>query len=161
RVDIRIIAATNRDLDAAVKEGRFREDLYHRLNVVPVMLPPLRQRTEDIPDLSHWFLQRYSLESKKNFSEVAGEALQRLVAYNWRVIWREFANVIEGAVVLGCEPRIPMTALRGRIVITKRKPPQKILSYRGAMEPPRLDLVWRPLSQPGGTRPAAAKALVL
>ena len=161
RVDIRIIAATNRDLDAAVKEGRFREDLYHRLNVVPVMLPPLRQRTEDIPDLSHWFLQRYSLESKKNFSEIGEDALKTLTAYHWPGNVRELANVIERAVVLGSGPKITLADLPGRIVVSERQTPPDKLSYREAMEATRRDLVLRALSQSGGNRAAAAKALGL
>jgi len=160
-VDVRIIAATNRDLDAAVKEGRFREDLYHRLNVVPVMLPPLRQRTEDIPDLAHWFLQRYSLESKKNFSEIAEEALQRLVAYSWPGNVRELANVIERAVVLGSGPKITLAELPGRIAVSERQMPPDNLSYREAMEATRRDLVSKALAQSGGNRSAAAKALGL
>jgi len=161
RVDIRIIAATNRDLDAAVKEGRFREDLYHRLNVVPVMLPPLRQRTEDIPDLSHWFLQRYSLESKKNFSQIGEDALETLTAYHWPGNVRELANVIERAVVLGSGPKITLADLPGRIVVSERQTPPDKLSYREAMEATRRDLVLRALSQSGGNRAAAAKALGL
>jgi DNA-binding NtrC family response regulator len=161
RVDIRIIAATNRDLDAAVKEGRFREDLYHRLNVVPVMLPPLRQRTEDIPALSHWFLHRYSLESKKNFSEIGEDALETLNAYHWPGNVRELANVIERAVVLGCGPRITLTDLPGRIVISERQTSPRNLSYREAMEATRRDLVLKALAQSGGNRAAAAKALGL
>ncbi len=81
RVDVRIVAATNRDLNAAVKEGRFREDLYHRLNVVPITLPPLRERTEDIPALVHHFLERYTQEVKKTFSQVSGETLAKLCVY--------------------------------------------------------------------------------
>jgi DNA-binding NtrC family response regulator len=160
-VDVRIIAATNRDLDAAVKEGRFREDLYHRLNVVPVMLPPLRQRTEDIPALSHWFLHRYSLESKKNFSEIAEEALQRLVAYSWPGNVRELANVIERAVVLGSGPKITLADLPGRIAVSERQMPPDNLSYRDAMEATRRDLVLKALAQSGGNRSTAAKALGL
>ena len=78
RVDVRIVAATNRDLDEAVKEGRFREDLYHRLNVIAITLPPLRERKEDIRALSHYFLQRFSKETKKNFAEITREAEERL-----------------------------------------------------------------------------------
>ena len=73
-VDIRIIAATNRNLEASVKEGLFREDLYHRLNVVPITLPPLRERKEDIPALSQYFLRKYSMEARKHFTEITKEA---------------------------------------------------------------------------------------
>lgn len=79
-VDIRIIAATNRNLEASVKEGQFREDLYHRLNVVPITLPPLRERMEDIPVLAKYFVQKYSVETRKRFSEITPEAQERLLS---------------------------------------------------------------------------------
>ncbi|MGB7949576.1 MAG: sigma-54 dependent transcriptional regulator, partial [Candidatus Binatia bacterium] len=93
RVDVRVVAATNRDLDVAVKEGRFREDLYHRLNVVPIMLPPLRERREDISALARHFLQRFANEVKKNLSGISEEALRKLSAYDWPGNVRELANV--------------------------------------------------------------------
>jgi transcriptional regulator with GAF, ATPase, and Fis domain len=108
-VDVRIVAATNRDLGVAVKEGRFREDLYHRLNVVPIMLPPLRERIEDIPALAHHFLQRFVKEVKKNLSGISEGALGKLSAYDWPGNVRELANVIERAVVLGQVPRLLAT----------------------------------------------------
>ena len=98
---MRIVAATNRDLDVAVKEGRFREDLFHRLNVVPIMLPPLRERREDIPALAYHFLERFSEEVKKNLAAISEEALEKLSAYEWPGNVRELANIIERAVVLG------------------------------------------------------------
>ncbi|HEX2261656.1 MAG TPA: sigma-54 dependent transcriptional regulator, partial [Candidatus Binatia bacterium] len=78
-VDVRIIAATNRDLDQAVKNRIFREDLYHRLNVIAITLPPLRERKEDIPTLANYFLRRFSAEAKKNFSEIASSAQEKLL----------------------------------------------------------------------------------
>src|SRR5207247_6643176 len=78
RVDVRIIAATNRNLETAVKEGGFREDLYYRINVVPIVLPPLRGRKEDVPVLAQFFMQRFSIESKKSFTEISQEALEAL-----------------------------------------------------------------------------------
>ncbi|MGH7766512.1 MAG: sigma-54-dependent transcriptional regulator, partial [Candidatus Binatia bacterium] len=106
RVDVRIIAATNRDLDGDIKQGRFREDLYYRLNVVPIHLPPLRERKEDIPELAKYFLQRFAKETKKNFGEITREALDRLLAFEWPGNVRELANVIERAVVLGKGPKL-------------------------------------------------------
>ncbi|HXV82902.1 MAG TPA: sigma-54 dependent transcriptional regulator, partial [Candidatus Binatia bacterium] len=113
-VDVRIIAATNRDLEDAVKENRFRADLYHRLNVIPISLPPLRVRTEDIAPLAQYFLRRYSSESKKSFHEITTDALAKLGAYHWPGNVRELANTIERAVVLGNGPVMTIQDLPGR-----------------------------------------------
>ncbi len=161
RVDVRIIAATNRDLDASVKEGRFREDLYHRLNVVPITLPPLRERREDIPTLSQYFLRRFSLETKKSFTEISREALDKLLAYDWPGNVRELANVIERAVVLGQGPEVTLPDLPSRIVAGETSFSSDCLSYREAMESCRRELVLKALAQSRGNRSAAAKALGL
>ena len=119
RVDVRIIAATNRNLEAAVKEGRFREDLYYRINVVPIVLPPLRDRKEDVSALAQFFMQRFSAESKKNFTEISQEALEALNVYDWPGNVRELANVIERAVVLGQPPTIQVEDLSPGIASTE------------------------------------------
>jgi len=160
-VDVRIVAATNRDLDAAVKEGRFREDLFHRLNVVPITLPPLRERREDIPALAHHFLQRFAKEIKKTFSEVSGETLAKLCAYDWPGNVRELANVIERAVVLGQGPEIAPHDLPARIVAAQSEPQSDGISYRNSMDAYRRQLVMRALAQTQGNRAAAARALGL
>jgi two-component system, NtrC family, response regulator AtoC len=160
-VDVRIVAATNRDLDVAVKEGRFREDLYHRLNVVPIMLPPLRARREDIPALAHHFLQRFAKEVKKDLSEISGEALGKLSAYDWPGNVRELANVIERAVVLGQGPEIAPHDLPARIVAAQSEFQSDGISYRDAMDAYRRQLVMRALAQTQGNRAAAARALGL
>jgi two-component system, NtrC family, response regulator AtoC len=160
-VDVRIVAATNRDLDGAVKEGRFREDLYHRLNVVPIMLPPLRERREDIPALAHHFLQRFAKEVKKTFSEVSGATLAKLCAYDWPGNVRELGNVIERAVVLSQGPEIAPHDLPARIVAAQSAPQSDGISYRDAMDAYRRQLVMRALTQTHGNRAAAARALGL
>jgi transcriptional regulator with PAS, ATPase and Fis domain len=101
RVDVRVIAATNRELTSAMREGRFREDLYYRLNVIPIALPPLHERKEDIPALAKYFLRRTAAETKKNVTGISQDAQAMLVAYQWPGNVRELANVIERAVVLG------------------------------------------------------------
>jgi DNA-binding NtrC family response regulator len=98
--DIRIIAATNRNLASAVKDGRFREDLYYRLNVVCLTLPPLRERREDLPLLTLQFVATYAAETKKAVRGIAAKAMDLLMAHSWPGNVRELANVIERAVVL-------------------------------------------------------------
>jgi transcriptional regulator with GAF, ATPase, and Fis domain len=99
RVDVRVIAATNRDLPQLVARRQFREDLYYRLNVFPVALPPLRERADDIPLLVGAFLRRFARQAGKHIDEVAPDAMWRLLAYNWPGNVRELQNVIERAVV--------------------------------------------------------------
>jgi DNA-binding NtrC family response regulator len=106
KVDVRIIAATNVSLRESVKEGRFREDLYYRLNVITVQLPSLRERKEDIPLLVQHFLDKYSEESRKTGLVVMPEALDRLASYDWPGNVRELENVIERAVVLSRDREI-------------------------------------------------------
>lgn len=99
-VDCRIIAATNRDLAEMVESDDFREDLYYRLNVLPIYVPPLRERREDIPDLVRFFVQRYAIENKRIIASVSQEALNFLKAYLWPGNVRELQNYIERAIVL-------------------------------------------------------------
>jgi two-component system response regulator PilR (NtrC family) len=100
RVDVRIISATNKDLDEGVKEKRFREDLFYRLNVIQIKLPPLRERKEDIPILANHFLKKYSEELNKNILKISPEALQILLHYEYPGNVRELQNIIERAVAL-------------------------------------------------------------
>jgi two-component system response regulator PilR (NtrC family) len=100
-VDVRVIAATHQDLKELIHKGRFREDLYYRLNVIPVHLPPLRERREDIPLLAMNFLAKYSDENKRPIQGIAPEALELLLHYHWPGNVRELENVIERAVALG------------------------------------------------------------
>lgn len=100
RADIRLITATNKDLEAEVKSGKFREDLYYRLNVIPIFLPALRERREDIPLLVNHFLLRSSEENRKKIKYVSDEALEYLMNYAWPGNVRELENAIERAVIL-------------------------------------------------------------
>ncbi|MFN8544880.1 MAG: sigma 54-interacting transcriptional regulator [Candidatus Binatia bacterium] len=104
RVDVRVVAATNRDLTRAVADGTFRRDLYYRLNVFPVRLPPLRERPEDIPLLVHYFVQRFAAKIGRKISHVSRATLERLGAYEWPGNVRELENVIERAVILSPGP---------------------------------------------------------
>jgi DNA-binding NtrC family response regulator len=111
RVDVRLIAATNRDLKALIAEGRFREDLYYRLNVVPIALPPLRERREDIPLLVSHFLEKYNLRLGKRVERVEEEALQLLMGYGWPGNIRELENLMERSVLFADGPVILASSL--------------------------------------------------
>jgi two-component system, NtrC family, response regulator AtoC len=99
-VDVRVIAATNRTLEDEVKKGRFREDLYYRLNVLPIVLPPLRTRTDDIPALVHYFVDSYNREFRKRVRGVSEDAMRRLQMYGWPGNVRELRNAVERAMLL-------------------------------------------------------------
>ncbi len=98
--DVRVIAATNRDLEKAIRENQFREDLYYRLNVVSVVIPPLRERKEDIPALLDYFIKKYGDENKKRITDISSEARDLLMRYSYPGNVRELENIIERAVVL-------------------------------------------------------------
>src|SRR5438445_254606 len=128
QVDVRIIAATNVDLKQQVREGKFREDLFYRLNVISVDLPPLRQRREDIPLLVDFFLTRYSEENERHPRRITPEALRPLLAYSWPGNVRELENVIERAVVLSTSVEIGPELLPDQIA--GRGSPFPLLEHR-------------------------------
>ncbi len=106
KVDVRVIAATNQSLDPLVKSGKFREDLFDRLNVVSITLPPLRERKEDIPLLANHFLHKFSEENKKSISHISPEVLEILIRYSWPGNVRELEHTIERAVIFSTHPII-------------------------------------------------------
>lgn len=115
KVDVRVISATNRDLEKAVQEGSFREDLYWRLNVVRINLPPLRERKEDIPLLVNHFLNKFSKENNKPIPQLEPEVMELFMSYDWPGNIRELANVMERAVVLSPSGLISIKHLPRRI----------------------------------------------
>jgi two-component system response regulator PilR (NtrC family) len=114
-VDVRVIAATNKDLEKEIAEGRFREDLFYRLNVIPIHLPPLRERREDIPLLARAFLDRYAKSMNKKIEGIEPEAMRRLEVYEWPGNVRELENTIERAVALETTKRVSVEGLPERI----------------------------------------------
>jgi two-component system response regulator PilR (NtrC family) len=127
RVDVRIISATNKDLEEAVKEKRFREDLFYRLNVIQVKMPPLRDRKEDIPILAAHFLKKYSEELSKTILKISPEALNMLLNYEYPGNVRELQNIIERAVALGNGNELTPQHLSSYL-------DEQIQSKRGAIE---------------------------
>ncbi|HTY09068.1 MAG TPA: sigma 54-interacting transcriptional regulator, partial [Candidatus Edwardsbacteria bacterium] len=130
KVDVRIVAATNQNLQDLVKRGLFREDLYYRLNVFQIFLPPLRQRRDDIPVLAHHFLDRFNRETTKNIKGFTDEALCSLVEYHWPGNIRELQNVIERAMVLAS----------GRMIEQQHLPPLSAAAAGDTEIPPTVSL---------------------
>jgi DNA-binding NtrC family response regulator len=162
RVDIKIVAAINKNLEEAVKRSAFREDLYHRLNVIAITLPPLRERKEDIAPLAKFFLRRFAAETKKSFSSFSTEALEQMRAYAWPGNVRELANVIERGVVLGDGPEFGFDHLPTRLIDAGvAAPAEAAQSFHQAINSHRRALIVEALARTQGNRAAAAKALGL
>ncbi len=160
-IDVRVIAATNRDLGAAVKNGAFRDDLYHRLNVVPITPPPLKDRKEDIPVLADFFLRKFSRATRRNVTEISGEARARMVAYDRPGNVRELANAIEHAVVLGTGSAIEAMDLPSQLAGEPLRAATDNLTYREGVNSARRELVVKALRKTDGNRAAAARLLGL
>jgi transcriptional regulator with GAF, ATPase, and Fis domain len=158
-VDLKVIAATGRDLEAAVKAGSFRADLFHRLNVIALTLPPLRAHKDDVAALANYFLQKFAGETKKNFSAIAKEAQEKLYAYDWPGNVRELANVIERAVVLGDGPELTVHHLPARVIGAQPASVPVEASFHEAINGYRRELIVRALAAAQGNRAEAAKAL--
>jgi len=122
-VDIRIVAATNKDLEAAVRERRFRNDLYYRLKVIPVVIPPLRERLEDIPLLLQHYMDKYNAEFRKDFRRVSQSALDLLMAYHWPGNVRELRNLVERVMILE----------KGDTLLPAHLPPEMVGGVRPAI----------------------------
>jgi transcriptional regulator with GAF, ATPase, and Fis domain len=144
--DVRVIAATNRDLPAAVAAGRFRQDLFYRLNVFPVALPPLRARQQDIALLVHYFTARFAAKIGRGITRVPREAMQRLASYSWPGNVRELENVIERAVILSPGPELrvaPEMLIETTTGTAAAAPPEVPRPAAGAPSPTSLEEVER------------------
>jgi len=165
--DVRIIAATNRDLETMIKEGTFRSDLYFRLNVLPITVPPLRQRHGDIEPLAEFFCQKFAKETKKNFSGFSKDAIDLLYAYSWPGNIRELENSVERACVLGTPPVITAADLRincrdiapAAFACGETEVSAKNMSLKDALFHFKKRYVTMILEQNGWNQTAAAKVL--
>jgi len=154
RVDVRLVAATNRNLAEMVTAGTFRNDLYYRLNVFPVTLPPLRDRPEDIPPLVRYFVQKFARRMNRRIETIPADAMEALSRYAWPGNVRELENAIERAVILTSGPvlRVPVTEFRARAISAPRE---------GTLEATERDAIVRALGETnwvlGGPHGAAAR----
>jgi len=152
-VNARVVAATNRDLEALLAEGAFREDLYYRLNVIRIELPPLRERREDIPRLAGLFVERFSREMGRRVRGIEADALARLGSYSFPGNVRELENVIERACIL-CEGAQIVTRDLGESFASTTPPPR-----RGILRDAERDLIERTIAKHGGNMTRAAAEL--
>ncbi|MBN2528240.1 MAG: sigma-54-dependent Fis family transcriptional regulator [Deltaproteobacteria bacterium] len=159
KVDVRVLAATNRDLEAEVERGNFREDLYYRLNVIIVNLPPLRQRLDDVPLLVDLFVNRYAIKNSKPIESVSKEALDILSGYYWPGNVRELENVIERAVVLSRHPMLDVADLPTRIATEERYQGQLNISIGTPLEEIELRVIRETLRHTKGDKKLAAQLL--
>jgi two-component system response regulator PilR (NtrC family) len=168
KVDVRIIAATNKDLEKAVAEGTFREDLYYRLDVIPILLPPLRHRTGDIPVLAQHFLERFARASRKPVPSLTPETMSLLVAHEWKGNVRELENLIERVVAFASEPLITEAHISGwlhRPAVSPQAYPTDLpvdgLDLEGLINSIEKDLLLKALEKAKWVKKKAARLLQL
>jgi two-component system response regulator PilR (NtrC family) len=165
KVDVRIVAATNCDLRQMMDAGRFREDLYYRLHVINVYLPPLRERKEDIPLLAQHFLEKYGDENGQRDLEITPDALDLLMEYDWPGNVRELENVMERAVVLGSGSRIGADLIPEHVRaspafhIPKFVVPPEGISFKDVITDVEKRLIESTLEAAGGVQKKAAELL--
>jgi Nif-specific regulatory protein len=162
KVDIRVLAATNRDLESAIKKGAFRQDLYFRLNVVKLTMPPLRERREDIPLLANYFARKYAEKCNRRVMGISSEARKRLMTYDWPGNVRELENAIERAVVLGTTEQIladdlPEAVVEANTSVSDEAPS----SYHELVVQTKKRMIIDAIKQANGNYTAAAKLLNL
>jgi Nif-specific regulatory protein len=158
-LDVRIIAATNRNLEEMIKNGGFREDLYHRLNVVKLTMPPLRDRRDDVPLLASYFTMKYANECKRSVTGITPEARALLQTYDWPGNIRELENAIERAVVLGSADTIGVEDLPGRVRDLADGGSQLAVNYNDAVRDAKRQIIMNALAQSRGNYTEAAKVL--
>ena len=164
QVDVRIVAATNVDLEAAVKQGRFRQDLYYRLNVVTLTLPPLRERRDDVLPLARHFAAQIAAKLGRRPPEIARAAEERLVAYGWPGNVRELENAIERALVLGADDELrvedlPETLLESPAPADDGSASSEAGNYHAMLAEAKRRLVREALERSGGVVAEAARRL--
>jgi len=163
KIDVRIIAATNRPLEKLIEEKKFREDLYYRLNIITIDVPPLRERREDIPLLVDHFLKRFAVEFRKPVIDISTEALRKLEAYEWPGNVRELKNVIERAVLLGSGPVVGADDLSmGRATTAAPERDKKLFSLPAKgfkFDELEKDIVLQALERTAGNQTRAGELL--
>jgi Nif-specific regulatory protein len=159
KVDVRIIAATNKDLETAIQNGTFRQDLYYRLNVLSICMPPLRNRKEDIPLLANYFILKSGEKIKRKIMGMTAEARDALLSYDWPGNIRELENTIERAAVLGSDEWIRNEDLPESLIEQQPEQSSAISNYQEALLQMKKDLIQKAFQQAGGVYTETAKIL--
>lgn len=159
KIDVRIVATTNRNLMDEIHKGTFREDLFYRLNVVPIHLPPLRERREDISLLVDYYLKKYSLENDAIVKSVDKETMDYLCQYDWPGNVRELRNIIQRAVVMGSSEVLRMDQFAGLFVHQSSRGTESMLTVGKAIDDVEKDLIYNTLEKTGGNKTRAAELL--
>ncbi|HHT9113624.1 MAG TPA: sigma-54-dependent transcriptional regulator [Candidatus Wunengus sp. YC65] len=159
KVDVRLITATNRNLEKEVSEGRFREDLFYRLNVITIHLPPLRERKDDIPILSNFFVIKYTKKYKKEIKGFAPEAMEALCAYHWPGNVRELENVVERAIVLCKKNTISVEHLPRNVVPGKDDMSVIKIPVGISLKEAEKEIIQKTLQMTHGSKKEASKIL--
>src|SRR5437667_1609387 len=159
KVDIRVVAATNKDLEQAIAQGTFRQDLYYRLNVVQLELPRLRQRPEDIPLLASYFATKYADKCNRRVTGISPEAKARLIGYDWPGNVRELENAIERAVVLGTTESILLEDLPEAVLEREISATTPATKYHEAVAQTKKQIILNAMDQAKGSYTEAAKLL--
>jgi len=159
KVDIRLITATNKNLEESIVQGTFRQDLYYRLNVVSLEMPPLRERHDDIPLLANYFAAKYAEKCNRKISGISAEAQARLVGYDWPGNVRELENAIERAVVLGATDRILLEDLPESVLESEPAATEPGTKYHEAVAETKKQIILSAMQQAKGNYTEAAKLL--
>ena len=164
-VDVRVISATNKDVQDMISDGKFREDLFFRINVVPIYVPPLRDRRQDLPFLAHYFLAKFKRPSEQEPRTISAEGLKALVDYHWPGNIRELKNFVERVNIMTEEREISVASVRAFLGGTARKEPEDVLASYGeltlsqARDRFERDLIRQKLRENGSSITRAAEAL--
>ncbi len=158
-VDVRILAATNKDIEKAVSEGKFRNDLYYRLNVLPIYIPPLRERSEDIPELAEHFLKIFAREMNKQIRGFSPKAMEALLAYYWPGNVRELENVVERAVVIGNDEYVKIEDLILKVDGQSEQDEYEGKTFKEAINLFKKHFIKNALERHGGRQTETARSL--
>ncbi len=166
-VDTRVVSATNKDLEKMIDEGKFREDLYYRLNVIPIQLPPLRERASDIPLLAEYFVRHFNKTKNRNISGISNKCMECLMAYHWPGNVRELRNIMEMMVVIKAEGNLDVADLPPKLTRSTERKAQPTLELLGdegidlttAVTEYEKALIMESLRRTGWVKQQAAKLL--